>query len=239
MLNCVWLPECVSINSYKWLLTEQDAFCWHVSQCHQFNSLWALSSASRLLSTHTSAQTKFMQTNTHMQQMHTPMYAHIHRSARITVRGVSTSWQTEQATYMCQQFPFTWGQRRGEEEKERKNCRRWWGRYQLFIYMEHLFWGKQNKRKKRFYSLPYCRDDRFIVSIKKRICNKDPCLIAIEKLKTLWDGNLQWSSLFFPLSACGRSPNSLWGFNPIKKTIIYVRTVPEESARPLFSITQA
>lgn len=114
----IWLPEWVSINSYKWLLTEQDAFCWHVSQCHQFNSLWVLSSPSRLLSTHTSAQTKTRANkHTHVWQMHTPMYTH--RSARITVREVSTSWLPEQSAHMCQQFPFTWGQRRGEEEKKK------------------------------------------------------------------------------------------------------------------------
>lgn len=78
-----------------------------------------------------------------------------------------------------------------------------------------------NEKKILFPSVMYCRDDRFIVPIKR---NKDPCLIAIEKLKTLWDGNLHWCSSLFPLSWCGRSPNSLWGFNPIKKTIIYVCT---------------
>lgn len=81
LTSCVCV--CVSINSYKCLLNEQDVFCWHVSRCHRFNSLWALSSPSRLLSTHTSAQTKLTQTNahttlTHTQQAYVPLKTHIH-----------------------------------------------------------------------------------------------------------------------------------------------------------------
>ncbi len=148
---CVWLPECVSVNSYKWLLTEQDAFCWQVSQCHQFNSLWALSSPSRLLSTHTSAQTKFTHTNTHVQQMHTPMYTHIHsdQPGLLSEKLVHHDWLSNPRT-CANNFLSPGDKGEGRRRKKKKKLRgRWRGRYQLFIYMEHLFWGKQSKRKKK------------------------------------------------------------------------------------------
>lgn len=128
---------------------------------------------------------------------------------------------------------------KGEGRKSKKIAEdRWRDSICLFIWDNFTERGREERKKTWLYFLLYRRDDRFTIAIKLRICNKDPCLIAIEKLKTSGDGNLQWSSSLFPLSGCGRSPNSLWGFNPIKKTIIYVRVVPEESASRLFSITQ-
>lgn len=92
----------VSLNSYKWLLTEQDALCWHVPQCHRVNSLVALSSPSRLLSTHkypnqTHANTH---THTHVQPVHTHLQPHIHQPGLLSERLVHCDWLTDWAIHV-------------------------------------------------------------------------------------------------------------------------------------------
>lgn len=54
--------------------------------------------------------------HTHTQKQ-TRTHIHTPTAGRITVRAVRTSWLTGQSAYMHQQFPFTWGQMRGEERK--------------------------------------------------------------------------------------------------------------------------
>lgn len=105
---------------------------------------------------HTGAQTNFTLTNTNIQQTHTPKYTHTHtqtlRSARITVRAVRTSWLSNPWT--CANNFLSPGKGEGRRSKIKKNYRRWWGRYHLFIYMEHLYWGETSERKKA--CIPFC-----------------------------------------------------------------------------------
>lgn len=204
--------------------------------------LWALSTKLTqqvAVNTHKCPNQVHANKHTHTANAHTPMYTCIHadQPGLLSEKLVHHDWLSNPHT--CANNFLSPGDKGEGRRRKKKKLQKMTAKIPIVYLYGTSFLRETKQKKKRFYSLPCCRDDRFIVSIKKRICNKDPCLIAIEKLKTLWDGNLQWSSLFFPLSACGRSPNSLWGFNPIKKTIIYVCTVPEESARPLFSITQA
>lgn len=194
ILNCVFdfLSVCVSPNSYKWLLTEQDALCWQVSQRHQVTCSQRSVHPAAAVIAQGPKRKAYKNTNTHEGTASTHTSAAAHRSAGITVREVSTQWLTEQSSYMRQQFPFTWGQRWGEEGKFKKNA----GGAALVYLYGTSFRRKQQQKKKTFFPSPfYCQDDRFIVPIKKRICNEDPRLIAVEKLKPFWDGNLQWSSL--------------------------------------------
>lgn len=178
-------------------------------------------------------------TQTHTRVQHTHLCSRTHQPGLLSESFVHRDWLSNPHT--CANNFLSPGdkdeRRRGSS---RKNAVGGGGGQLLFIYMEHLSEGNSRRRKKVFFPSPfYCQDDRFIVSIKKRICNEDPRLIAVEKLETFWDGNLQRSSLsLLPACGCGRSSNSLWGFNPIKKTIIYVCSVPRESARPLFSVSQ-
>lgn len=136
----VWLLECVSVNSYKWVLTEQDALCHQVSQCHQFTSLWALSSPSRLLSTQI-AQTKLAQTNPHIHHMRTPlctrMHVHTYQPGLLSGRFVAHDWLSCPRT--CANNFLSPGDKGEGKETKKKACGRWWWRSQFFIYMEHLF----------------------------------------------------------------------------------------------------
>lgn len=80
---------------------------------------------------------------------HLCIHTYTHRSTRITVRGVSASWLTEQSTYMCQQFPFTWGQSRGEEEKKKKMM----GKIPIvYLYETSFPREREQKGKKSFIS---------------------------------------------------------------------------------------
>lgn len=139
---------------------------------------------------------------------------------------------------MCQQFPFTWGQRRGEEEEKGGGGNGWDDGEIAVVYLYGTSSPRETEQgKKSFFFLLlrwwiYCAN-------KKRICIEDPCLIAIEKPKTWWDVNLLRSSLFFfQCVVVGGLQTHFEVFNPIKKTIIYLRAGPEESARPLFSVSQ-
>lgn len=128
--------QCVSVNSYKWLRTEQDAFCCrHVSQYHRVLSLY--------LSAHPAGCCQNINAPTTHIDTHRPTRTHIARW--ITVIGVRTSWLTRQSAYMHQQFPFTWGQMRREWRKG-KYCEVWW-REQLFIDLKHLWWEEIEEKK--------------------------------------------------------------------------------------------
>lgn len=149
----------VSLNSYKWLLTEQDAFCWHVSQCHQFSSLGALSSPSRLLSTHSCPN----QTHKHTHvKTHTPIC-----TEHIDQPGLRLEWfMTEGAIHIhVPTISFHLGTKEGGGRRTKK-----WAKMTEKIPIVYLygtlFQKEESDRKKRLVSLLYCRDDRFIVSIK-------------------------------------------------------------------------
>ncbi len=123
MLSCMLGFLCVSINSYKWLLTEQDAFCWHVSQCHRFNSLWALSSPSRLLSTHkslnqTPANKHTRTVNAHLLCRHT--YTQL-RQDYCQKRLVHHDWLSNPHT-CANNFLSPGDKGEGEEKREKKTA---------------------------------------------------------------------------------------------------------------------
>lgn len=133
---------------------------------------------------------------------------------------------------------FHLGTKEGEEKRGEKLLRMMGEIPVVYLYGRSFLGGNRAKEggKKVLFPL-YCQDDRFIVSIKSK--NLQQGTMSNSYWET--EDPMRWksTSLFFPLCGCGRSSNSLWGFNPIKKTIIYVHSVPEDSARPLFSITQA
>lgn len=130
----------------------------------------------------------YKQTHTHTANAHLSIDTRTHRSTRITVkkRLGHHDWLSNPHTcannFLSPEDKGEGRRRKKERNKEKKTCGRWWRRYRLFIYMGFSE-GNKAEGEKRFYFLLSCRDDRFIVSIKKkRIFNKVPCLIAIEKL---------------------------------------------------------
>lgn len=69
------------------------------------------------------------------------------------------------------------------------------GKISVVYLWQHFFTHKKRKKENCSFFFLSCGDNRFILSIKQRICSEVSCPMTSEKPKTLRDGNLQWCSL--------------------------------------------
>lgn len=135
-------------------MTEQDAFWWHVSQCHPFNSLWALSSPSRLLSTHKCPNQTLTNKHTHTSRKCT--YTHIvtDQPGLLSERLVHHDWLNNPCT-CANNFLSPGDKVEGRRRKKRKLLRKMMGKIPIVCLYETSFpRGREQKKKNGF--IPFC-----------------------------------------------------------------------------------
>lgn len=183
---------------------------------------------------HAFAQTR-THTHTHAANAHAYVYTHIHKDQPgLLSDDRMTAWAIH--VHVPTMSSHLGTKKRGRRGREREKSAEDDGE-------GHLFGGKEGKRMKTMLLFSSVLYWWWIYCLNKKKKNVYEGSLSNSMLRNwklcemeIYNDPVLFFSFFFQ---CGRSWSSLWGCNPIKKTIFYVCTVPEGSARPLCSITQA